>query len=170
MAVIPIYTYPDPVLAKKCEDVVEINDELITLAHDMVDTMFEAPGIGLAAPQVGRSIRLIVVDLNPGEDAAEAACLFNPTIVSKEGSSCIEEGCLSVPDYAVEVPRAAKVVVEALNEEGKKIRLEAEGMLATCLQHEIDHLEGTVIIDYVSSLKRSLYKKRRLKKMKKGDA
>jgi peptide deformylase len=136
----------------------------------MVDTMFDAPGIGLAAPQVGRSIRLIVVDMNPGGDKAEAMCLFNPTIISKEGSSSIEEGCLSVPEYAVEVPRAAKVVVDALDEEGKEIRLEAEGMLATCLQHEIDHLEGKVIIDYVSSLKRSIYKKRRLKKLRKGEA
>jgi len=167
VAVLPIVTYPDPVLTKACPPAERIDDELRRLANDMVETMFAAEtGIGLAAPQVGRLVSLVVVESDPVNRNGQALCLFNPRIVSAQGEETAEEGCLSLPDHYAPVTRAAQVVVQALDRDGKPLRVEAEGLLARCLQHEIDHLRGRLVLDYESPLKRALYRKRRLKELK----
>lgn len=166
MAIIPIRTYPDPILAESCREVEVVDDDLRRLADDMIETMLAAPGIGLAAPQVGRDIRLVVVDCAPRQDRPEPLALINPRIVESEGSVVFEEGCLSVPEFTCDVVRADRVAVEALDREGKPIRVEGHGLVAVCLQHELDHLDGTLFIDRISPLKRSLYKKRRKKQLK----
>jgi peptide deformylase len=132
----------------------------------MIETMYAAPGIGLAANQVGEAKRIIVFDLNPGETEKKPMVLINPEIVEGEGSVSGEEACLSVVDFSAEVDRKGHVQVRGLDRHGKPVSIEAEDLLARCLQHEIDHLNGILIIDHISSLKRSLYKKR-LKKMMK---
>jgi peptide deformylase len=167
MALLEILTYPNPLLKKTCLPVEEITPEIKRLADDMLATMYRAPGIGLAAPQVGRSIRLAVMDVPLSDDQRTGPLvLVNPRIVSREGETGFSEGCLSVPDFRHEVRRAEKVTVEALDREGAPLCLKAEGLLAICLQHELDHLDGRLFIDYLSPLKRALYKKRRQKKRK----
>lgn len=168
MAIRKIRTYPDEVLKKKAEPVQEVTDELRRLADDMIATMYSAPGVGLAAPQVGVSKRLIVLD--PGsldESQSTLLVLFNPEVISTEGEMDYEEGCLSVPEFTVTIRRAERVSVAALDREGNEVKIDAEGMLAIVLQHEIDHLEGTLILDRSSSLKREFYKKRVLKQLAK---
>ncbi len=155
-----ICTYPDPVLAQRAEPVAEISDEVRQLASDMVETMYANQGIGLAAPQVGKSWRLITVDISGPENQTELVTLVNPEIQWRDGETETEEGCLSVPEFRSKVQRAAKVRVTGQDLEGNAVDMEADGLLAVCLQHEIDHLEGTIILDHVSRLKRSMYTKK----------
>ena len=164
MAILEILKYPDPTLKKIAAPVEAVTAETVRLIGDMVETMYRAPGVGLAAPQVGVSRRIIVLDTdheNPGKNLLK---LINPEIRHAEGEVLWEEGCLSVVDFTVEIKRAANVKLVALNEEEKEISIDAEGFLAVALQHEVDHLNGKLILDRVSRLKRDLYS-RRLKKM-----
>lgn len=167
MALLEIRKYPDPVLGEKAKPVEAINGTLKTLIQDMVETMYQAPGIGLAANQVGRPLRLIVFDVTPKDQSRNPSAIINPEIIEAEGDQTVEEGCLSLPDYYSEVKRSARVTVRGLNDQGRPVEVCAEGMLATVLQHEIDHLDGILFIDRISSLKRALYKKRLQKKLKK---
>lgn len=165
MAVLKILQYPDPNLKKISRPVEGITDDTIRLVEDLVETMYSAPGVGLAAPQVGRLERVIVLDIdyeNPGENLIK---LINPEIRRADGEVVWEEGCLSVLEFTAEVERAAVVEVVGLNENEEEVKIEAEGLLAVALQHEIDHLDGKLFIDYISRLKRELYT-RKLKKMK----
>ena len=164
MAILGILKYPDPTLKKVAAPVEAVTDETVRLIGDMVETMYRAPGVGLAAPQIGVSRRIVVLDTdheNPGKNLLK---LINPEIRHAEGEVLWEEGCLSVVDFTVEIKRAANVRLVALNEQEKEISIDAEGLLAVALQHEIDHLNGKLILDRVSRLKRDLYS-RRLKKM-----
>jgi peptide deformylase len=159
-----IVIYPDKVLKSKAENIENIDLDIINLAQDMTVTMYEAPGVGLAAPQVGQQKRLIVVDPTSGKEANRLIVIANPVIIEKEGSETDSEMCLSVPDVSIDVPRAKHILVSGVDLGGHEVRVEAEGFLARIFQHEIDHLNGTVILDYASFLKRSIY----LKKRKKG--
>jgi peptide deformylase len=164
MAILEILKYPDPILKKAAPPVEAVTAETVRLIEDMVETMYQSPGVGLAAPQVGVSRRIIVLDIdheNPGKNLLK---LINPEIRRAENEVIWEEGCLSVVDFTVEIKRAANVQVVALNEKEQEVSVDAEGLLAVALQHEIDHLNGKLIIDHVSRLKRDLYS-RRLKKM-----
>ncbi len=168
MAVLPILIYPDPILNQKSMPVEIIDDEIVNLAENMLETMYQAPGtgVGLAAPQVGRNQRLIVIDINrraeePGD--SKPIILVNPEIVESEGEITYEEGCLSVPGYTIDITRSEKIKVCGLDLQGNSVEIEADELLAIILQHEIDHLDGNLIIDHVSSLKRELYR-RKLKK------
>jgi peptide deformylase len=166
MALLEIRRYPDPGLQKKAEPIKDLDPSLKTLIEDMIETMYHAPGIGLAATQVGKPVRVIVFDLHPREEGRNPSCLINPEIVETEGEQILEEGCLSVPEYFSEVKRNAKVKVRGLDPGGKPVEICGEGVLATVLQHEIDHLDGILFIDRISALKRALYKKRVQKKLK----
>ncbi len=168
MAVLPIVTYPDPRLTRPSQEITEIDPHIRELAMSMAQTMYAAPGIGLAAPQVGENLRLIVVDVAEGDKRGKPMMLVNPRIVEASGQTSYEEGCLSVPDFTAEITRAAQVVVQALTLEGTQVTIKADGLLAICLQHEIDHLQGRLILDHVSPLKRGLYRKKRLKQLKKA--
>ncbi|MFC1494763.1 peptide deformylase [Thermodesulfobacteriota bacterium] len=166
--ILKIYTYPDPVLREKADPVENINGKTQKLIDDMAETMYKAPGIGLAAVQVGEPVRIIVYDNTPKEEGENLSVIINPEIVSCEGSVSFEEACLSVIDYSADVKRSEKICVKALDREGNPIEIEAEGLHSICLQHEIDHLNGILFIDHLSSIKRSLYKKR-LKKLLKSE-
>lgn len=167
MALLPIVTYPDPRLKKVCAPVEQVDEKLRSLIDDMLQTMYQAPGIGLAAPQIGQSIRLVVIDVPLDENQRTGPIvLVNPRIVEKEGSQMFNEGCLSLPGFSCELNRAGKVKVEALDRDGQPFVLEGEGLLAVCLQHELDHLDGKLAVDYISPLKRALYRKRRQKENK----
>ena len=161
-----IYTYPDPVLKTPAEPIKEIDGDLQDLIDRMIDIMYSAPGIGLAANQVGLLKRVIVFDRQPKEKERDPAVLINPEIILGEAQIKWEEACLSVIDFSAEVVRKAEVKVRGLDRHGNPFDIEAEDLLAVCLQHEIDHLNGTLFIDHISSLKRALYKKK-LKKMQK---
>ncbi len=164
MAVLEILKYPDPNLKEVSLPVETITGDTVRLIQDMVETMHAAPGVGLAAPQVGTLQRIIVMDIdyeNPGRNLIK---LINPEIRHAEGEVVWEEGCLSVIDFTAEIKRAEQVEVVALDEKEKEVRIETEGLLAVALQHEIDHLDGKLFIDRISRLKRELYT-RRLKKM-----
>jgi peptide deformylase len=164
MAVLPICKLPDPVLRQEAREVIEINGEVQRLIDDMAETMYAAPGIGLAANQVGELRRLIVFDVSHKEGGPRRTqVVLNPCIVAAEGEIIHEEGCLSVVDFSAEVQRHAKVLVKGLNREGKPIEITGEELVAVVLQHEIDHLNGILFIDHISRLKRGLYL-RRLKK------
>lgn len=167
MSVLPIIIYPDLVLKRVCEPVEKVSKEVVKLLDDLAETMYAAPGIGLAAPQVGIKKRVIVVDVSWKEEggARELHQLVNPIIIQREGQTEWEEGCLSIPGFAQIMKRAATVVVEALDKRGKPVQIKGEGLLAICLQHEIDHLDGKLIIDKISRLKKNLY----LNKLKKGE-
>ncbi|MFH1135725.1 MAG: peptide deformylase [Pseudomonadota bacterium] len=164
MAVLSILTYPDPALKEIARPVDKISDEIKKLAEDMVQTMYEAPGSGLAAPQVGWNCRLIVMDDSTADDLGRPLIVVNPEIVSAKGDFVFEEGCLSVIDYYAKVKRAAEVVVRGKNLDGRTMEYRASGRKAVVFQHEIDHLDGILFIDRISGLKRDLYR-RRLKKM-----
>lgn len=166
MGWIKIYTYPDPVLKKKAEEISDIDGILDKLIKDMTDTMYYAPGIGLAAPQVGVSSRLVVIDQSLGKRRAPLV-MINPRIVSTEGVTYEEEGCLSFPDTFGQVKRAQKVEVEFIDIKGEERRLVGEDLLARVFQHEIDHLDGILFIERMSLLKRDFIKMRYLKKIKK---
>ncbi len=168
MAVLPICKLPDPVLRREAKEIADINGNLQRLVDDMAETMYAAPGLGLAANQVGELKRLIVFDVAHKEGRPRRLqVVLNPCIVDAEGEITHEEGCLSVADFAAEVRRHAKVLVKGLDREGKPIEINGEGLLAVVLQHEIDHLNGVLFIDHISRLKRGLYL-RRLKKQAAG--
>lgn len=152
-----VLKYPDPRLAQKCTEITEITEDIRKLAADMADTMYKEDGIGLAAPQVGQQCRLIVVDVSGPEKREALMTLVNPKLELMGDEVECEEGCLSVLDLRSKVIRREKVRLYALDIDGKPVCLEAEGLLAICLQHEVDHLDGTLFIDRISRLKRTLY-------------
>ena len=166
MARLDILTYPNPKLAEKSTSVEQVDDTIRTLIDDMIETMYTADGVGLAAPQVGVNQRVIVLDCEPREDAEgkplphKPLAIVNPVITAKDGKIIWEEGCLSVPDYTDEVERAAQVTVEGLGRDGEPLKIEADGLLAVCLQHEIDHLDGVLFVDRLSRLKQTMVKKK----------
>ena len=155
-----ILTYPDPELKKKSAPVAVINDAVRQLVRDMAETMYDAPGVGLAAPQIGVHQRVIVIDVSPKEDEPELIVAINPVIVYADGDSYEEEGCLSIPKYAANVRRHARVVVKALNLDGEEITYRAEGLLAIAFQHEVDHLDGVLFVDHISPLKREIFRRK----------
>jgi len=160
-----ILTYPEDFLSKPTQPVKNIDGKIQEIVDDMADTMYDAPGVGLAAIQVGCDKSILVYDVSPPDENRSLQILMNPKIISSEGETISEnEGCLSVPDYRADVKRATSILVEGLDKEGNPLRIEAEGFLAIVLQHEIDHLNVTLFIDHLSALKRQLYKKR-IKKM-----
>lgn len=170
MAVLPIITAPDPRLKVKCEPVAEVDAEVARLMDDMLDTMYLAPGIGLAAPQVGVTRRILVVDVSPKEGPREPIRMANPEIIwQSEELATYEEGCLSLPEQYADVERPNRVRIRYLDETGARRELEAEGLLATCVQHEIDHLDGIIFVDHLSALKRKMIL-RKLAKQKKLQA
>ncbi|MEZ4600875.1 MAG: peptide deformylase [Syntrophotaleaceae bacterium] len=160
MAILEIRVYPDPVLKEKAAPVAEIDEGIRTLARDMAETMYAAPGVGLAATQVGISKRLAVLDCSPKEGPRELITAINPQILVVEGESLEEEGCLSVPGFYAPVHRAAKVRVRYQDLDGKLVERDAEGLLAVAFQHEIDHLDGILFVDHLSSLKRGMFRKK----------
>lgn len=166
MALLKILTYPDPILRQKAEPITVFDEELKTLVANMAETMYAAPGVGLAANQIGIAKQLLVIDIT-GSDAEEKELitLINPKISKGEGSAVDEEGCLSVVDYTANVKRFTKIWVEALDVDGNPLAFEAEDYFARVIQHEVDHLNGHLFIDWISSLKRSLYKKKRKKQL-----
>ncbi|MFZ0241692.1 MAG: peptide deformylase [Desulfobacterales bacterium] len=156
-----ILTYPNKFLLQPTRPVENIDEMIQKLVAEMADTMYEAPGVGLAAIQVGSDRQVLVYDDKPEENDHRFGVIINPRVVETEGQIISEnEGCLSVPDFRSDVKRAARVLVEGVDREGKPLRVEAEGFLAIVLQHEIDHLNGTLFIDRISALKRELYKRR----------
>jgi peptide deformylase len=173
MPVLRIVTAPDNKLTSKAELITELNEDVFRLASDMTDTMYKAPGIGLAANQVGELIRLIVFDIHyayaePKDKKKAPTVIINPVILISDGEEFKEEGCLSVPNFNVDVKRAARVQVEGVNIKGKPVKIEAEGLMARVLQHEIDHLEGKTLLDHASALKRSIYQRRAKKTQRSG--
>ncbi len=164
MALRRILKYPEPVLKETAVEVANIDGTTDEVLRDMAETMYAAPGVGLAAPQIGISERMIVVDVdgeNPGKHLLK---LINPVIAEREGTILWEEGCLSVVDYSAEVKRSARILLKAWTPEQQEVALEAEGLLAVALQHELDHLDGKLFIDRISPLKRDSYR-RKLRKM-----
>ncbi len=160
---------PDPILRKKSQIIDKVDDELRGLMDDMLKTMYDAPGIGLAAVQIGILKRLIVIDISKGEDQKNPLYLVNPKIFFKsEKKSIYEEGCLSLPGHFAEIERPAECHLKYLDYSGKEKTLKASGLLATCIQHEIDHLDGILFIDYLSKLKKDMIIKK-LKKFKKDN-
>jgi peptide deformylase len=171
MAIRDILSIPDKRLRLKSEPVKAIDAEVRKLVEDMFETMYAAPGIGLAAIQIGVATRVVTMDLAGKEETPEPKVFINPEIVSaSETKSVYEEGCLSIPEYYEEVERPQKVKVKYLDLDGKEHEVEADGLLATCLQHEIDHLNGVLFIDYISKLKRDMVMKKFTKAAKKGVA
>ena len=166
MAIREIRKYPDPVLLKQTDRVGTIDGAIQHLIDDMIETMHDAPGVGLAANQVGVSLQVAVIDLSTREDPARRhplLIIINPEILSMEGSVIEEEGCLSIPEYTETVKRAQKVKVRALDRDGKSFEIESEGLLAKALQHEIDHLNGLLFVDRLSLLKKNIFKRRHRK-------
>ncbi|MDO9956406.1 peptide deformylase [Glaesserella parasuis] len=161
MAVLDVLIYPDENLAKVCQPVETVDAELNTFIDNMFDTMYEHEGIGLAAPQVNVLKRVITIDIEG--DKTNQIVLINPEILESSGETGIEEGCLSIPGYRALVPRKEKLTVKALNREGQTFTLEADGLLAICIQHEIDHLNGVLFVDHISQLKRQRIKEKMLK-------
>ncbi|MGJ8618729.1 MAG: peptide deformylase [Methylophilaceae bacterium] len=161
MTTLTILNYPDPRLHKVAKPVLDVNDEIRQLIEDMAETMYAAPGIGLAATQVDRHIQLIVIDTSKEQN--DLLVLINPKIVAKSGQQEYEEGCLSVPGVYETVTRAEKITVEALDRNGDKFKMDVDGLLAVCIQHEIDHLLGKVFVEYLSPLKRNRIKTKLVK-------
>jgi len=166
MPVLDILEFPDERLRTRAKPVEAVTDEIRQLVDDMFETMYAAPGIGLAATQVNVHQRVVVIDIS--RDKSEPLCLINPVIVARDGIEQHEEGCLSVPGIYETVERADHIKVEALNRDGEKFVLETGDLLAVCIQHELDHLEGKLFVDYLSPLKRNRIKKK-LEKQKKAD-
>ena len=162
MALLPILRYPDPRLHTHAQAVEAVTDDIRQLIADMAETMYEAPGIGLAATQVNVHRRVVVIDVS--EDQSALMALINPEILERSGEQVCEEGCLSVPGIYEKVARAERVRVRALNAKGEPFELDAEGLLAVCIQHEIDHLDGKVFVEYLSALKLSRIKGKLAKK------
>jgi len=157
MAKLPIRTYPDPVLAQKAAPVAEITPEIRQLMADMVQTMYESDGVGLAAPQVGHAIRLITIDETGPKERKNPLVILNPVLVDGAGSKESEESCLSLPTFTCMVKRFESVTARGQNEKGEDIEIKAEGLLAIILQHECDHLEGKTLVNHASRLKRTMY-------------
>ena len=165
MAKLPIILLPDPVLRRVADPIATVDDDVRRLADDMLETMYAAPGVGLAAPQVGVSRRLIVLDVSDKDEEKTPYVMINPSIIKhSEKSNVHEEGCLSIPEVRAEIERPAEVTVAYLDRNGKPQELAASELLATCIQHEIDHLNGRLLIDYMSRLKRDMVI-RRFKKL-----
>jgi len=170
MTQLKIVTYPDKFLKEPTKPVENIDGKLMEAVDNMGDTMYAAPGIGLAAIQVGIDRSFLVYDISPGDEKRQLSVLVNPRIVEKEGEIISEnEGCLSVPDYRADVKRYASIIVEGYDGNEKPVRIEAHDLLSVVLQHEIDHLQGTLFIDRISSLKRQIYKRKIKKQMKMGE-
>lgn len=168
MALLTILEFPDARLRTRAAPVTEVNDQLRQLIDDMLETMYNANGVGLAATQVNVHQRLLVVDISENHD--DPKVFINPEIISREGVEITEEGCLSVPGFFEDVERAEFIQVRALDRNGKPFELDADGLLAVCVQHEIDHLEGKLFVDYVSDLKRTRIRKKLEKEHKdRGD-
>jgi peptide deformylase len=168
MALRPVLQYPDKRLTRKAQPIEKITDEVRQLAQDMCDVMYDEPGIGLAATQVGEEVRLVVVDTEWKEEdgVKNPLVLVNPELSDHEGEVLWKEGCLSVPDFEAEVKRAERVTMRALDLDGKEVEIRAEGLQAVCFQHEVDHLDGILFIDRISRLKRSRYALKRKKQQK----
>ena len=166
MALLNILHFPDPRLRTVAKPVTEFDDKLKQLVSDMFETMYEAPGIGLAATQVDRHIRLLVLDVS--EDRSSPRCLINPEIIEADGEEEMDEGCLSVPGFYEKVRRAEHIRVRAQDATGITAEFEAEGLEAVCIQHEMDHLEGKLFVDYLSNLKRGRIRSKLLKQQKKA--
>ena len=166
MVMLPILRYPDPRLHKVAKPVAVVDDQIRKLAKNMAETMYAAPGVGLAATQVDVHKQLVVIDLSETRD--QLLVLINPQILESRGKSDCEEGCLSVPGIFEKVARAEWVKVRALDLDGKSFTMEATGMLSVCIQHEMDHLEGKLFVDYLSELKRERLKRKATKKAKRG--
>ncbi len=158
MALLPILHFPDERLRRQAQPVPDVNDEIRRLMDDMLETMYDAPGVGLAAPQVDVVKRVIVVDVSEERDAPLA--MVNPEVIAREGVEVMEEGCLSVPGIYENVERAASVRIRYLDRSGQADEVDAEGLLAVCLQHEIDHLDGKLFVDYLTEIKRQRIKKK----------
>jgi len=169
MAILPILHYPDPRLRRACVDVKRFDDTLCDLIASMAETMYDAPGVGLAAPQVGEAIRLLVYDPEREGDERRPRVVINPEIVLREGSVVGEEGCLSVPQFYGDVARAERIVVRFQDGDGTVHEEEHDGLTARILQHEIDHLDGVVFIDRMSALKRDILKRKIKKAAKAGE-
>ena len=158
---------PDPILRKKSETLEKVDDELRSLLDDMLETMYSAPGIGLAAVQIGILKRLIVIDISKEKEKKNPLFLINPEIISKsESTSIYEEGCLSIPGHFAEIERPAECHIKFIDYEGKKREIKASGLLSTCIQHEVDHLNGVLFIDYLSKLKKDMIIKKLAKHKK----
>ncbi|MEZ4216083.1 MAG: peptide deformylase [Myxococcota bacterium] len=168
MALRAVLKFPDPRLKRVSEPVGDVTDALRELARDMCEVMYDEPGIGLAAPQVGEAVRLIVVDTEWTEDGVERSPLVvvNPVLSHPEGKIVWTEGCLSVPDFQADVERAERITLTGTDLDGNAIEERAEGLRAVCFQHELDHLDGVLFIDRISRLKRSMYVKRRKKQLR----
>lgn len=164
MAILNILNYPDPRLHTVAKPVIEVDANIRQLINDMAETMYDAPGIGLAATQVNAHIQLLIIDTSETKDKLQV--FINPKIIASSGEQDYEEGCLSVPGIYENVTRAEKVTVEALNHEGQKFTLKAHGLLSVCIQHEIDHLLGRVFVEYLSPLKRNRIKSKMLKQLR----
>jgi len=158
MAVLPLTMFPDPVLRKRAEPVQEITPEILSLVEDMVETMYETVGVGLAAPQVGVLLRVVVVDTSMGTHPEALLVMINPEVIGLEGKQVAQEGCLSAPGVADDLERAERVRVRYLDRQGKSCELEAEGLLARAIQHEVDHLDGHLYWDRLSKVKRDQLK------------
>lgn len=158
MSRLEILHFPDPRLRRRCEPVSAVDDDVRRLIDDMFETMYEAPGIGLSAPQVNVLARVVTIDLS--KDRSTPLCLVNPEILATDGETEAEEGCLSVPGVFELVKRPERVRVRALDRDGRSREIEAEGLLAVCIQHEIDHLDGRLFVDYLSRLKRQRIRKK----------
>ena len=170
MAVLPIKNCLDPVLRKQCQIIKNIDGELVTLSEDMIETTLAAPGVGLAANQIGIPWRLFVVNMGVETDKDNLITLINPEITAMEGNEMGEEGCLSIPDVIAEVNRATQIEVKAIDLNGNDIRFEAKGYLARALQHEMDHLNGVLFWDSLGKVKRDIMKRKFKKKLKEQDA
>ncbi len=163
-----ILTYPNPELKKKSVPITVINDSVRELIRDMAETMYDAPGVGLAAPQIGVHQRVIVIDISGKDEPPNLIVAINPVIVHAEGEAYEEEGCLSVPKYAANVRRHARVIVKALDPDGAEKTWKAEDLLAIAFQHEIDHLDGILFVDHLSVLKRELFQRKARKAAEEG--
>ena len=164
MALLDILEFPDPRLRTKAKAVTEVTPKLVKLADNLLETMYDAPGIGLAASQVNVHQRLVVVDVSESKD--QPLVFFNPTIIAQEGKIESDEGCLSIPGFYEPVIRFSKIQVRALDRQGTEFELAAEDLLAICIQHEMDHLEGKLFVDYLTNTKRQLIRKRLIKQQK----
>ena len=164
MAILDVLTFPDPLLHRTAETVKIIDNKIKKLVDDMAETMYEAPGIGLAATQVGQLKRIMVIDIS--EEKNQLRVFINPEIIKKEGTAVNEEGCLSVPGFYDKVERAETVMVTALDREGQRFTINASGLLAVCIQHEVDHLDGHVFVEYLSPLKANRIKNKLVKRQR----
>jgi peptide deformylase len=168
MAKLDILTFPDPRLRRKAMPVVRVDEDTQRLVDDMLETMYAAPGIGLAAIQVNVPRRVVVIDVSENHDTP--LCFINPVILTREGEEQMDEGCLSVPGFFETVKRAERVRVEALDRSGQPFTLDADGLLAVCIQHEIDHLDGKLFVDYISMLKRQRIRRKLEKELRQAEA